>query len=108
VQREHWEHVLNVYFFGLSVRAIRALLLLEVDDFGYGNCGVPRRRVYAPVNDVLMGVPQECLVDDSFFWNSRSKNEDDILWTFQEMTDTEILRLTHGSGRVDLCLFQYS
>lgn len=44
VQREHWEHVLNVYFFGLSVRAIRALLLLAVDDFGYDNCGVPRRR----------------------------------------------------------------
>lgn len=43
-----------------------------------------------------------------FFWNSRSMNEDDILWTFQEMTDTEILRLTHGSGRVYLCLFQHS
>ncbi len=44
VQRKHWEHVLNVYFFGLSVRAIRAPLLLEVYDFGYDICGVPRRR----------------------------------------------------------------
>lgn len=47
VQREHKEHVLNVYFYlGLSARAIRALLLLEVGDFGYDNCGVSRRRVH--------------------------------------------------------------
>jgi hypothetical protein len=74
---------MSIFFIWLSVRAIRAPLLLEVDDFGYGNCGVSRRRVYAPVNDVLMGVPQEFLVDDSFFENSRSKNEDDIFGHFK-------------------------